>query len=270
MSSDTNYRILDIITESNGYWISQMLESETKKMHTPLERESVLVGWKKVRIKSSWQSEDSSLDLASKRPLLDQGVIKIKAPKCRFLVLNPTGSTEVLYLGSNMAYSINEYGVFSFQTRYGAFDTVYQSRSPVRRIQLMNAVYSSSELIRKEKMVDEHHPEVQKASTSKGVESPIDDATLNDNENGSSSSSECPNFRGFTNEETKVLNSMIKKQVGKAIKNVMPFYISQTTDNLKEIIQKELAEFKRGGILNDYRTEMATYRDITACDIEGR
>ncbi|GJY11599.1 zinc finger, CCHC-type, retrotransposon gag domain protein [Tanacetum coccineum] len=116
-------------------------------------------------------------------------------------------------------------------------------------------------------MVDEHHLEVQKASTSKGVESPIDDATLNDNENGSSFSFECPNFRGFTDEETKVLNSMIKKQVGKAIKNVMPFYISKKTDNLKEIFQKELAEFKRGGILNDYRTEMATYRDFTACDM---
>ncbi|GJW93918.1 zinc finger, CCHC-type, retrotransposon gag domain protein [Tanacetum coccineum] len=79
-----------------------------------------------------------------------------------------------------------------------------------------------------EKMVDEHHQEVKKASISKGVESPIDDATHNDNENGSSSSSEGPNFRGFTDEETK---------------------------------------FKRGGILNEYRNEMATYRDFTACDV---
>ncbi|GKF54655.1 hypothetical protein Tco_0164995 [Tanacetum coccineum] len=67
-------------------------------------------------------------------------------------------------------------------------------------------------------MVDEHHLEVQKASTSKGVESPIDDATYNDNKNGSSSSSEGPNFRGFIDEETKVLNLMIRKQVRKAIK----------------------------------------------------
>nr|GEX42693.1 zinc finger, CCHC-type, retrotransposon Gag domain protein [Tanacetum cinerariifolium] len=116
-------------------------------------------------------------------------------------------------------------------------------------------------------MVDEHHPKVQKASTSKGVESPIDDVTHNDNENKSSSSSEGLNFRGFMNKETKVLNSMIRKQVGKEINNVMPFYISQTTDNLKEIIQKELAEFKRGGILNDYMNEMETYRDFTACDL---
>nr|GEV46855.1 hypothetical protein [Tanacetum cinerariifolium] len=35
-------------------------------------------------------------------------------------------------------------------------------------------------------------------------------------------------------EETKALRSMINKQVGKAIKNVTPYYISQTTDNLKE------------------------------------
>nr|GEW27320.1 zinc finger, CCHC-type, retrotransposon Gag domain protein [Tanacetum cinerariifolium] len=60
---------------------------------------------------------------------------------------------------------------------------------------------------------------------------------------------------------------MIRKQVEKEIKNVMPFYISQTTDNLKEIIQKELAEFKRGGILNDYINEIETYRDFMACDL---
>ncbi|GJV81525.1 zinc finger, CCHC-type, retrotransposon gag domain protein [Tanacetum coccineum] len=51
------------------------------------------------------------------------------------------------------------------------------------------------------------------------------------------------------------------------LSNVMPFYISQTTDNLKGIIQKELVEFKRGGILNDYRNEMETYCDFTACDV---
>nr|GEW17743.1 zinc finger, CCHC-type, retrotransposon Gag domain protein [Tanacetum cinerariifolium] len=116
-------------------------------------------------------------------------------------------------------------------------------------------------------MVEEHHLEVQKASTSKGVESPINDATHNDNENDFASSSEGLNFRGFTDEETKILNSMIRKQVGKAIENLISFYISQTTDNLKEIIQKELAEFKRGGILNDYKNEMETYRDFTACDV---
>ncbi|GJY51953.1 hypothetical protein Tco_0442800 [Tanacetum coccineum] len=60
---------------------------------------------------------------------------------------------------------------------------------------------------------------------------------------------------------------MINKQVGKAIKNVKPYYISQTTDNLKEVIQKELEEFKKGGIMNDYRNEMSTYHDFTACDV---
>ncbi|GJR30816.1 hypothetical protein Tco_1107048 [Tanacetum coccineum] len=99
-------------------------------------------------------------------------------------------------------------------------------------------------------MVDEHYMEAQKASTSKGVESPIYDATRNENENESSSSFEGLNFRGFTEEETKVLSSMINKQVEKASKNVIPYYISQTTDNLKEVIQRELEEFRKGGIMN--------------------
>ncbi|GJZ90096.1 putative reverse transcriptase domain-containing protein [Tanacetum coccineum] len=85
-------------------------------------------------------------------------------------------------------------------------------------------------------MVDEHHKEVQKASTSKGAESPIYDATREENENESSSNSEGPNYGGFTEEEMKALRSMINKQVGKAINNVMPYYISQTIDNLKEVL----------------------------------
>ncbi|GJU07345.1 putative reverse transcriptase domain-containing protein [Tanacetum coccineum] len=85
-------------------------------------------------------------------------------------------------------------------------------------------------------MVDEHHKEVQKASTSKEAESSINDATRNENENESSSSSEDLNFRGFTEEETKVLSSMIRKQVGKTIKNVMS-------------------------------NKMETYHDFTACDV---
>ncbi|GJR55067.1 putative reverse transcriptase domain-containing protein [Tanacetum coccineum] len=68
-------------------------------------------------------------------------------------------------------------------------------------------------------MVDVHQKEVQKASISKGVEYSTNDATHNDNEDGSSSSSEDLNFRGFTDKETKILSSMIRKQVGKAIKN---------------------------------------------------
>nr|GEZ06769.1 putative reverse transcriptase domain-containing protein [Tanacetum cinerariifolium] len=56
-------------------------------------------------------------------------------------------------------------------------------------------------------MVDEHHKDVQKASTSKGAESLINDA----NENESFSSFDDLNFRGFMKEETKVLSSMIRK-----------------------------------------------------------
>nr|GEX80802.1 hypothetical protein [Tanacetum cinerariifolium] len=109
-------------------------------------------------------------------------------------------------------------------------------------------------------MVDERHKEIQKASTSKGAKSPI-------NDDESSSGSEGLNYRGFAKEKTKALRSMTNKQVGKVIKNVMPFYISQTTDNLKEVIRKELEELKKGGTMNDSRNVMETYRDFTACDV---
>ncbi|GJW94810.1 hypothetical protein Tco_0174482 [Tanacetum coccineum] len=116
-------------------------------------------------------------------------------------------------------------------------------------------------------MIDERHKDVQKASTSKGAESPMNDATRDESENESSSGSEDPKSGEFTEEETKALRSMINKQVGKAIKNVMSYYISQTTDNLKEVIKRELEEFRKGGIMNDYRNDMATYRDFTACNV---
>nr|GEV44860.1 hypothetical protein [Tanacetum cinerariifolium] len=115
--------------------------------------------------------------------------------------------------------------------------------------------------------VNERHKEVLKASTSKGAESPIDDAIRNESENESSSDSEGLNYGGFTEEETKALRSMTNRQVGKAIKNVMPFYIIQTTDNLKKVMQKELEELKKREMMNDSRNEMATYRDFTACDV---
>ncbi|GKE75094.1 hypothetical protein Tco_1537135, partial [Tanacetum coccineum] len=70
-----------------------------------------------------------------------------------------------------------------------------------------------------EKIVNERHKEVQKASTSKGAESPIDDAIRDESENDSSSDSKGLNYGGFTEEETKALRSMINRQVGKAIKN---------------------------------------------------
>ncbi|GJZ33966.1 hypothetical protein Tco_0579402 [Tanacetum coccineum] len=90
-------------------------------------------------------------------------------------------------------------------------------------------------------MVNTHHKEVLNASTSKGAKPTASDAEHDNNDNGSSS--------------------------GKAIKNVMPYYISQTTDNLKEVIKRELEEFRKGGIMNDYRNDMTTYRDFTACDV---
>ncbi|GJR82563.1 zinc finger, CCHC-type, retrotransposon gag domain protein [Tanacetum coccineum] len=116
-------------------------------------------------------------------------------------------------------------------------------------------------------MVNARHKEVLKASTSKGAKLSASKAEHADRDNGSSSSSEKLNFREFTYKEIKVLSSMIRKQVGKTIKNVMPYFISQTTDNLKEIVQKELEEFKKGGIMNDFRNKMETYHDFTACDV---
>ncbi|GKD88015.1 hypothetical protein Tco_1359169 [Tanacetum coccineum] len=88
------------------------------------------------------------------------------------------------------------------------------------------------------KMVNTHHKEVLNASTSKGAKPSASDAEHDDNDN-----------------------------VGKAIKNVMPYYISQTIDYLKEVIKKELEEFRKGGIMNDYRNEMTAYRDFSACDV---
>ncbi|GJX19043.1 putative reverse transcriptase domain-containing protein [Tanacetum coccineum] len=85
-------------------------------------------------------------------------------------------------------------------------------------------------------MVNTHHKEVLNALTSKGGEPPASDAEHDDNDNGSSSGSKGLNYGGFTEEETKSLRSMINNQVGKAIKNVMLYYISQTTNNLKEFI----------------------------------
>ncbi|GJV39325.1 hypothetical protein Tco_1417765, partial [Tanacetum coccineum] len=118
-----------------------------------------------------------------------------------------------------------------------------------------------------EKMVNARHNEVLKASTSKEAELSAGDVEHDINDNVSSSSFEDRNFGGFTQEDLKAPRSMINKQVGKAIKNVMMYYISQITDNLKEIIQKELGEFKKEGTMNDYRNKMETYHDFTACDV---
>ncbi|GKG55162.1 hypothetical protein Tco_0563149, partial [Tanacetum coccineum] len=43
----------------------------------------------------------------------------------------------------------------------------------------------------------------------------------------------------------------------------MSYYISQATNNLKEVIKIELKELRKGEIMND----METYRDFTACDV---
>ncbi|GKF44860.1 hypothetical protein Tco_0131412 [Tanacetum coccineum] len=94
-------------------------------------------------------------------------------------------------------------------------------------------------------MLNVRHKEVLKTSTSKGAELSTSDAEHDDRDNGSSPSFEDLNFRGFMDEEKKVLSSMIRKA----------------------IIQKEPEEFKRSGIMSVFRNEMATYPDFTACDV---
>ncbi|GJX78772.1 zinc finger, CCHC-type, retrotransposon gag domain protein [Tanacetum coccineum] len=116
-------------------------------------------------------------------------------------------------------------------------------------------------------MVNTHHKEVLNASTSKGAEPSASDAEHDDNDNGSSSGFEGLNYGGFTEEETKALSSMINKQVGKATKNVMPYYFSQTINNLKEVIRTKLEEFRKGRIMSDNRNDMTTYLDFMAFDV---
>ncbi|GKF24271.1 hypothetical protein Tco_0076593 [Tanacetum coccineum] len=87
-------------------------------------------------------------------------------------------------------------------------------------------------------MVNVRHKEVLKGSTSKEAGPSPSDADHGDSV--SSFSSKGLNIRGFTDEKTKVLSSMKSRQ---------------------------LEEFKKGGIMNDLRNEMTTYRDFTACDV---
>nr|GEV44383.1 hypothetical protein [Tanacetum cinerariifolium] len=94
---------------------------------------------------------------------------------------------------------------------------------------------------KKKKMVNTHHKKVLNASTSKGAEPSANDVEHDDNDNGSSSGFEGLDYGGFTEEETKALRSMTNK--------------------------KELKAFRKCGIMNNYRNDMTTYCDFTACDV---
>ncbi|GJS88512.1 zinc finger, CCHC-type, retrotransposon gag domain protein [Tanacetum coccineum] len=149
---------------------------------------------------------------------------------------NTTTDTAYYKSKCNTTYSINEYGVFILWSIQCA--RIYEYRVSI----FLNTEYSLLNLnliaSQKEKMVAEIiRRESRKLLTSMGSSVLIDDAIRDESENESSSDSEGLNHGGFTEEETKALRSMINKQVGKAIKNVMPFYISQTTDNLKECLK---------------------------------
>ncbi|GKD68558.1 zinc finger, CCHC-type, retrotransposon gag domain protein [Tanacetum coccineum] len=104
-------------------------------------------------------------------------------------------------------------------------------------------------------MVNARHKEVLKGSTSKEAGPSASDADHGDS--GSSFSSKGLNFRGFT------LSSMKLRQVGKAIKNAMPYYISQTTDNFKELLQGETQINFASNFLRD-RAKM--WWDEKVCD----
>nr|GEV93944.1 hypothetical protein [Tanacetum cinerariifolium] len=81
-------------------------------------------------------------------------------------------------------------------------------------------------------MVNARHKEVLKGLTTKEVGPSASDADHGDS--GSFSSFDDLNFKGFTDEETKVLSSMLSRQEG---------------------------------IVKDFRNEMATYHDFTTCDV---
>ena len=112
--------------------------------------------------------------------------------------------------------------------------------------------------------------EVAKATASKHAETSASDAGNDDksNEGSSSSSTGGLNFRGFSEEEMKALDSMLAKRVGKAIEQAMPYYVKQTTQNLRELMKEEFKEFKKEcGPMKEPKSDKATYRDFTACDV---
>ena len=73
---------------------------------------------------------------------------------------------------------------------------------------------------KEEKMENTYHKEVEKATTSKRTESLASDASNDDkvNDSSSSSSSGGPNLEGFSEEQMKAFEMMLRKRVGKAIK----------------------------------------------------
>ncbi|GJR57121.1 hypothetical protein Tco_1499283 [Tanacetum coccineum] len=53
-----------------------------------------------------------------------------------------------------------------------------------------------------------------------------------------------------------------------AIRKAIPFYINETSNNMREQIRKEFEELKKNeGLMRDAKNDKATYRDFTACEI---
>ena len=79
------------------------------------------------------------------------------------------------------------------------------------------------------------------------------------NDSSSSSSSGGPNLEGFSEEQMKAFDMMLRKRVGKAIKRSMPYYVKKTTLNVQELMHNEFDELKRvGGFIKDAKNDKAT------------
>ncbi|PWA43469.1 Eukaryotic porin/Tom40 [Artemisia annua] len=110
-------------------------------------------------------------------------------------------------------------------------------------------------------MDDIHHEQVEKATTSKNVEMLASD-------NDSSSNSGGLNLDGFSEEQSKALDIMLRNRVGKAIKLSMPYYVKETTLNIQKLVPGEFLELKKaGGFVKDTKSDKSTYRCFTACDV---
>ena len=99
-------------------------------------------------------------------------------------------------------------------------------------------------------MDDIPHKEIEKASASKRAESSASNSDNDDKGDDSSSSSSSfggPNLKGFSEEQTKALDMMMRKRVGKAIKRSMHYYVKKTILNIQELMHKEFDELKRIG-----------------------
>ncbi|GJW14749.1 zinc finger, CCHC-type, retrotransposon gag domain protein [Tanacetum coccineum] len=69
-------------------------------------------------------------------------------------------------------------------------------------------------------------------------------------------------------QKKKALDVVIAKRIGKAMRKAIPYYINETSNQMKEQIRKEFEELKKEvGFMKGSWKDRATYRDFTACDV---